>query len=76
MYDSLVIMFLSGKCESSTTEIYDRDGKIVPLKEISEIIKSCKHFKGKPKVVFIQAYSVKGNLGVITKKKFDIFFLQ
>ncbi|OPL33725.1 hypothetical protein AM593_01824, partial [Mytilus galloprovincialis] len=40
MYDSLVIMFLSGKCESSTTEIYDRDGKIVPLKEISEIIKS------------------------------------
>ncbi|XP_063409047.1 uncharacterized protein LOC134692519, partial [Mytilus trossulus] len=59
MYDSLVILFLSGKYESSTSEIYDRDGKIVPLKEMLEITKSCKHFKGKPKVVFIQAYSVK-----------------
>ncbi|CAC5377447.1 unnamed protein product [Mytilus coruscus] len=79
MYDSLVILFLSGKYESSTTEIYDRDGENVPKKDILEIIKSCKHFKGKPKVVIIQTYSVKGGSFVIIQLKriqykYNIFF--
>ncbi|XP_076085580.1 caspase-2-like isoform X2 [Mytilus galloprovincialis] len=64
-YDSLVIMFLSAKYESSATKIYDIDGEDVPQNEILEIIKDCKHFEGKPKVVFIQTYNCKEAEGVI-----------
>ncbi|CAG2237261.1 unnamed protein product [Mytilus edulis] len=56
-YDSLVILFLSGKYECDAGKIYDCDGKMVKRNEILEIIKGCQHFKGKPKVVFVQTYN-------------------
>ncbi|XP_052082644.1 uncharacterized protein LOC127720207 isoform X2 [Mytilus californianus] len=56
-YDSLVILFLSGKYECDAGKIYDCDGKLVQRSEILEIIKGCQYFKGKPKVVFVQTYN-------------------
>ncbi|XP_063409321.1 uncharacterized protein LOC134692741 [Mytilus trossulus] len=57
MYDSLVIMFLSGKFDSKAGKIYDCDGLIVPRSEILEIMNGCRYFKGKPKVCFVQTYN-------------------
>lgn len=64
-YDSLVILFLSGKYECDAGKIYDCDGKMVKRNEILEIIKGCQHFKGKPKVVFVQTYNFQGIYFVI-----------
>ncbi|XP_063410626.1 cell death protein 3-like isoform X1 [Mytilus trossulus] len=57
MYDSLVIMFLSGKFDSEAEKIYDCDGFIVQRSEILEIMNGCRYFKGKPKVCFVQTYN-------------------
>ncbi|CAC5407345.1 unnamed protein product [Mytilus coruscus] len=56
-YDSLVILFLSGEIKCEAAKIYDKDGVFLPRNEILNIIKECKHFKGKPKVIFVQTYS-------------------
>lgn len=56
-YDSLVIMFVSGKFDSEANKIYDTHGDEVPEKDILDIIKACHHFDGKPKVVFIHTYN-------------------
>lgn len=61
MYDSLVIMFLSGKFDSEAGKIYDCDGEIVQRTEILEIINGSRYFKGKPKVCFVQTYNFLGN---------------
>ncbi|VDI34553.1 Hypothetical predicted protein [Mytilus galloprovincialis] len=58
-YDSLVIMFVSGKNDSEASKIYDASGDEVPTTDILEIIKACHHFEGKPKVVFIHTYNFK-----------------
>lgn len=59
-YDSLVIIFVSGKNYSEASKIYDVSGDEVPTTDILEIIKACHHFEGKPKVVFIHTYNFKG----------------
>ncbi|OPL33913.1 hypothetical protein AM593_09295, partial [Mytilus galloprovincialis] len=56
-YDSLVILFLSGKLLCEAGKIYDKNGDILPRREILDIIKECKHFKGKPKIIFVQSFS-------------------
>ncbi|XP_076086023.1 uncharacterized protein LOC143056757 [Mytilus galloprovincialis] len=61
-YDSLVIMFVSGKNDSEASKIYDASGNEVLTTDILEIIKACHHFEGKPKVVFIHTYNFKEEL--------------
>ncbi|VDI40133.1 Hypothetical predicted protein [Mytilus galloprovincialis] len=61
-YDSLVIMFVSGKNDSDASKIYDASGDEVPTTDILEIIKACHHFEGKPKVVFIHTYNLEEEL--------------
>ncbi|CAG2237263.1 unnamed protein product [Mytilus edulis] len=56
-YDSLAILFLSGEIKCEAAKIYDKEGVFIPRKEILDIVKECKHFKGKPKVIFVQTYS-------------------
>ncbi|XP_076087104.1 uncharacterized protein LOC143057634 isoform X3 [Mytilus galloprovincialis] len=56
-YDSLVILFLSGKLLCDAGKIYDKNGDILPRREILDIIKECKYFKGKPKIIFVQSFS-------------------
>jgi hypothetical protein len=51
---------MSGKIGCTSAEIYDKDGNIVPMKEILQILKDSQHFKGKPKIVIIQAYNFQG----------------
>ncbi|XP_071145567.1 caspase-2-like [Mytilus edulis] len=56
-YDSLAILFLSGEIKCEAAKIYDKEGNFIPRNEILNIVKECKHFKGKPKVIFVQTYS-------------------
>ncbi|XP_071145564.1 uncharacterized protein [Mytilus edulis] len=56
-YDSLVVLFMSGKFEAAAGKIYDCNGEMIPKKDILDIIKGCQHFKGKPKVIFVQTYN-------------------
>lgn len=69
MYDSLVVMFLSGKFDCEAGKIYDCDGEVVPRKEILEIINDCNYFKEKAKVVFVQSYNFQGIYFVLYCKK-------
>ncbi|XP_076086015.1 caspase-2-like isoform X2 [Mytilus galloprovincialis] len=56
-YDSMAILFLSGEIKCEAAKIYDKEGVFIPRNEILNIVKECKHFKGKPKVIFVQTYS-------------------
>lgn len=59
-YDSLVVLFMSGKFEAAAGKIYDCNGEMIPKKDILDIIKGCQHFKGRPKVIFVQTYNFQG----------------
>ncbi|VDH98147.1 Hypothetical predicted protein [Mytilus galloprovincialis] len=59
-YDSLALLFLSGEIKCEAAKIYDKEGVFIPRNEILDIVKECNHFKGKPKVIFVQTYSFQG----------------
>lgn len=59
-YDSLVIMFLSGKFDCEPGKIYDCNGDVVSRKDILDIMKGSTHFKGKPKICIVQTYNFQG----------------
>lgn len=59
-YDSMAILSLSGEIKCEAAKIDDKEGVFIPRNEILNIVKECKHFKGKPKVIFVQTYSFQG----------------
>ena len=59
-HDSLIVMMMSGKIGCTSAEIYDKDGNILPMNEILQILKDSQYFKGKPKIVIIQTYNFQG----------------
>lgn len=59
IYDSLILVIISGGIDYDPSKIYDCNGDEVSLVDIVDIIKGSEAYKDKPKVVLLQTYSFK-----------------